>query len=137
MEWTNKVCYNENDDTMNLDKINLLADKMRKNEYEVIVCSSKEEAKKIILEMCKDKSVGIGDSHTINDLNILEDLQKQNDRLYAMQLDKSRENKINSMITDIFVHTQDYVVIVLQKIEYVEQLLYIIKGQNKHQQQLF
>lgn len=88
---------------MDLDKINLLADKMRKNEYEVIVCNTKAEAKKIVLEMCKDKSVGIGDSHSINDLNILEDLQKQNDKLYAMQLDKSRENKIKSMITDIFI----------------------------------
>ena len=98
-----KVCYNEYGDNMDLDKINLLADKMRRNEYEVIVCSNKEEAKKIILDMCKDKSVGIGDSHSINDLNILDDLQKQNDKLYAMQLDKSRENKINSMITDIFI----------------------------------
>lgn len=83
--------------------INELAEKMRKNEYEVIVCNTKEEAKQKILEMCKNKSVGIGDSHTIVDLNILDDLKSQNDKLYAMQLDKSRENKIKSMTTDIFI----------------------------------
>ena len=88
---------------MNLDKLNMLADKMRKNEYNVIVCSTKEETKNIVIDMCKDKSVGIGDSHTINDLNILDDLRKQNDELYAMQLDKSRENKIKSLTTDIFL----------------------------------
>ena len=83
--------------------INELAEKMRKNEYEVIVCNTKEETKQKILEMCKNKSVGIGDSHTIVDLNILDDLKKQSDKLYAMQLDKSRENKIKSMTTDIFI----------------------------------
>ena len=88
---------------MNLDELNMLADKMRKNEYNVIVCSTKEETKNIVIDMCKDKSVGIGDSHTINDLNILDDLRKQNDELYAMQLDKSRENKIKSLTTDIFI----------------------------------
>lgn len=88
---------------MDLEKLNLLADIMRKNEYEVIVCNTKEDAKRIILDMCKDKSVGIGDSHTINDLDILDDLKKQNDKLYAMQLDKSRENKIKSLTTDIFI----------------------------------
>ena len=62
---------------MDLEKLNLLADIMRKNEYEVIVCNTKEDAKRIILDMCKDKSVGIGDSHTINDLDILDDLKKQ------------------------------------------------------------
>lgn len=87
---------------MNLDEINLLADKMRKNEYEVIVCNTKEEAKKIVIDMCKNKSVGIGDSHTIMDLNVLDELEKQNN-LYAMQLDKSRENKIKSLTTDIFI----------------------------------
>ena len=97
------MCYNEFGDSMNLDELNILADKMRKNEYNVIVCSTKEEAKNIVIDMCKDKSVGIGDSHTINDLNILDDLRKQNDELYAMQLDKSRENKIKSLTTDIFL----------------------------------
>ncbi len=87
---------------MNLDEINLLADKMRKNEYEVIVCNTKEEAKKIVIDMCKNKSVGIGDSHTIMNLNVLDELEKQNN-LYAMQLDKSRENKIKSLTTDIFI----------------------------------
>lgn len=80
-----------------------LAEKMRKNEYEVIVCNTKDEARKIIIDMCKNKSVGIGDSHTIVDLNILDDLKSQNDKLYAMQLDKSRENKIKSLTTDIFI----------------------------------
>ena len=88
---------------MNSDILILLAEKMRKNEYEVIVCNTKDEARKIIIDMCKDKSVGIGDSHTVVDLNILEDLEKQNEKLYAMQLDKSRENKVKSMITDIFI----------------------------------
>lgn len=83
--------------------INELAEKMRKNEYEVIVCNTKDEARKIIIDMCKNKSVGIGDSHTIGDLNILDDLKSQNDKLYAMQLDKSRENKIKSLTTDIFI----------------------------------
>lgn len=83
--------------------INELAEKMRKNEYEVIVCNTKDEARKIIIDMCKNKSVGIGDSHTIVDLNILDDLKSQNDKLYAMQLDKSRENKIKSLTTDIFI----------------------------------
>ena len=87
---------------MNLDKINLLADKMKKNEYEVIVCNTKEEARKIIIDMCKDKSVGIGDSHTIKDSNILDEL-KENEKRYAMQLDKSREMYIKSLTTDIFI----------------------------------
>lgn len=53
---------------MNLDD---LAKKMRLNEYDVDVVQTKDDAKKIILDMCSNKIVGIGDSHTISELKIM------------------------------------------------------------------
>lgn len=85
---------------MNLED---LARKMRLNEYEVDVVKTKEDAKRIILDICTDKIVGIGDSHTISDLNIIDELKEKAKALYAMQLDKSRENKLKSLITDVFL----------------------------------
>ncbi|HCC03689.1 MAG TPA: lactate utilization protein [Clostridiales bacterium] len=80
-----------------------LAKKMRLNEYEVDVVNSKEEAKEIILNMCSNKVVGIGDSHTISELNVIDELKQNTKELYAMQIDKSRENKLKSLIVDVFL----------------------------------
>ena len=82
--------------------LEVLAKKLRFNEYEVDVCNNKEEARKIIIDMCKDKVVGIGDSHTITDLNVIDEIKNVSKELHAMQLDKSRENKIKSLTTQIF-----------------------------------
>lgn len=80
-----------------------LAQKMRLNEYEVDVVETKDDAKKIILDMCSDKIVGIGDSHTISELDVIDDLKIKTKELYAMQLNKSRENKLKSLIADVFL----------------------------------
>ena len=88
---------------MNINDLNILADKMRQNEYNVLVCETKEQARDIIVDMCKNKSVGIGDSHTISDLGVINILKEQNEMLYAMQLDKSKENKVRSLTADIFI----------------------------------
>ena len=88
-----------------MDKTRLLklAEKMRINEYEVLVVDNRDEAKELILKICRDKSVGIGDSHTIRDLNIIDDLQNVSKKLYAMQLDKSRKNKLKSIQANEFI----------------------------------
>ena len=65
-------------------RLEKLAEKMRYNGYEVLVFNTKEEAKNEILNMCKNKIIGIGDSHTINDLEILDDIQSVSKELYAM-----------------------------------------------------
>ena len=88
---------------MENERLEKLAEKMRFNGYEVLVCDTKEEAKREILNMCKNKVIGIGDSHTINDLEILNDIQFISKELYAMQIDKSRENKLKSMLVDLFI----------------------------------
>lgn len=88
---------------MENERLEKLAEKMRFNGYEVLVCNTKEEAKSEILNMCKNKVIGIGDSHTINDLEILNDIQSISKELYAMQIDKSRENKLKSMMVDLFI----------------------------------
>ena len=85
---------------MNLES---LAEKLRLNEYEVEIANTKEDANRMILDMCTDKIVGIGDSHMINDLNIIDELKEKSKELYAMQLDKSRENKLKSIIVDVFL----------------------------------
>lgn len=88
-----------------MDKSRLLnlAEKMRVNEYEVFVEDTKEDAKKRILELCKDKTVGVGDSHTIYDLNVIDEIEKVSKTMYAMKLNKSRENKLKSIQAEVFI----------------------------------
>jgi len=88
---------------MKNERLEKLAKKLEFNGYEVMICNTKEEAKQEVLNMCKDKIVGIGDSHTIVDLNVLDDIKSTAKELYAMQIDKSRENKLKSMIVDLFI----------------------------------
>ena len=88
---------------MDNSRLENLAKKLEFNGYEVMVVNTKEEAKQEILKMCKDKVVGIGDSHTIDDLDVLDDIKSTSKELYAMRLDKSRENKLKSMTVDLFI----------------------------------
>ena len=88
---------------MDKDRLLNLAEKMRINEYEVFVEDNKEDAKKRILDICKGKTIGVGDSHTIYDLDVVDDIQKVGKKLYAMKLDKSRENKLKSIQAEVFI----------------------------------
>ena len=99
------IFLNDSKGKYNMENLRLekLAEKMRYNGYEVLVFNTKEEAKNEILNMCKNKIIGIGDSHTINDLEILDDIQSVSKELYAMQISKSRENKLKSMMVDLFI----------------------------------
>lgn len=86
-----------------MGRLEALADKLRKNEYEVVIFDTKELAKDYLLNMCANKSVGIGDSHTIDEIGLIPELQAHNKELYICQLDKSFANKRKSMEADIFL----------------------------------
>lgn len=88
---------------MENERLEKLANKFRFNDYETIVFQSKKEAKDYLLKICEGKSVGVGDSHTVEDLGVLSQLQQISKNLYAMGLDKSRPNKLNSLTADIFI----------------------------------
>ncbi len=86
-----------------MDRLEQLAIKLRNNEYEVEVFNNKEEARNYLLKVCQDKSVGIGDSHTIMEIGLIEKLQATTKNLFACPLDKSPENKKKSIVADIFL----------------------------------
>lgn len=88
---------------MENERLEKLAKKLRFNGYDVLICNTKEEAKEEIINMCKNKTIGIGDSHTIIDLDVLDNIKEEAKALYAMQIDKSRENKLKSMMVDLFI----------------------------------
>lgn len=51
---------------------------LKKNNFNAVYVATKEEAKQKVLELAGDsKSIGVGGSTTVNQLNVLEELQKQ------------------------------------------------------------
>lgn len=88
---------------MEKERLEKLAERFRFNDYETIVCDTKQEAKTILLEICKNKNVGIGDSHSVEDVCSFEDFEKSANNLYAMGLDKSMPNRKNCLTADVFI----------------------------------
>lgn len=88
---------------MENERLERLANKFRFNDYEAIVCYTKQEARDALLEICKDKNVGVGDSHSVEDICSFDDLKKKSKNLYAMGLDKSMPNRKACLTADVFV----------------------------------
>ena len=88
---------------MDIKRLEKLADKLRINEYQAIVCETGDDAVSFIKKHCKGKIVGMGDSHSVIEIGLIEALQSDGVELYACQLDKSRENKLRTISSDIFV----------------------------------
>jgi hypothetical protein len=77
--------------------------KLKLNEYDVGVFDDIDAANEYIASLCVEKTIGIGDSHTIKDIGLLEILQKQNNKLTTCFSDKSKENKLKTIASDIFL----------------------------------
>lgn len=77
--------------------------KFEMNEYDAVFFEDVKSANEFILNICKDKTVGIGDSHTLREMSIIEELKKESRELYSCTLDKSRENKLKSIMADVFI----------------------------------
>lgn len=88
---------------MEKDRINKIIKRLAMNEFDAVYFEDKEKAKEFILNICQNKSVGVGDSHTIREIGLIEILQNNVKELYACPLDKSRENKLKSISADIFI----------------------------------
>lgn len=86
-----------------MEKLNTLAKKLKLNEYDVEVFDDIYSANEYIASLCIGKIVGLGDSHTIRDMGLFEVLQKQNNNLTTCFSDKSKENKLKTIASDIFL----------------------------------
>lgn len=86
-----------------MDRLEKLAEKIRKNEFDAKVFNTKEEAVEYIAEACKGKTIGIGDSHTITSIGLIEALKKQGNEIYACQINKEREYKLKTLTTNVFI----------------------------------
>jgi L-lactate utilization protein LutB len=84
-------------------RLNKLSQKLILNEWNVWVCHDKNDATDYVAELCKGKVIGLGDSHTISDIGLLDRLQQNGETIFACQLDKSRENKLKTLNSEIFI----------------------------------
>lgn len=86
-----------------MERLQRLAKKLQKNEYEVEICASSKEAVDYLLKRCQNKVVGIGDSHTVKKIGLLESFQKNNIEVHECITDKSKESKLKSIDVDTFI----------------------------------
>ena len=99
-------------DWFNEMKMTETMENLRDNDFEVITCSSSEEAKEEILDLINEDSlIGVGGSVTIRELNILEELKSRDVEVAdhwkahekgksAEEVRKIREKHLNS---DVFL----------------------------------
>jgi L-lactate utilization protein LutC len=90
-------------DFMENDRINKLIQKLKLNEFNAFYFEDKNKAVDFISNICSGKTVGIGDSHTIKEMGLIEKLETITKKLSACQLDKSRKNKLKSISSDVFI----------------------------------
>ena len=84
--------------------LNVLAKKLRENEFEVKVFSTADAAVKSILQRCTGKSVGLADSATIVRSGLLEALKtKNNELLYAGNINRNRITRRKAATADVFI----------------------------------
>lgn len=88
---------------MNKLLIDDLSKKLVRNEWEVKVFDDPKEAADHIAEMCSGKVIGVGDSHTIIEIGLLDKLKEQGETIHACQFDKSRSNKLKTLSSEIFL----------------------------------
>lgn len=88
---------------MERKRIDNLINKFKSNEFDSLYFEDIDKANDYISTICKGKIVGIGDSHTILEIGLIDKLKKISKRLYACQLDKSKKNKLKSISSDVFI----------------------------------
>ncbi len=88
---------------MEKERLNKLIKRLELNEFDVVYCDDRNKVNEYVLNICKDKSVGVGDSHTLREIGLIDELQKNITNLYACPLDKTRENKLKSITADVFI----------------------------------
>jgi len=80
-----------------------LIDKFKANGFDAIFCKDIVEAREEILKRVKGKSVGIGDSHTIIDMEILEEIKKVACGVFTSLEDKSIQARRKETAQEIYI----------------------------------
>ena len=92
------------DENCDNDKLQTLARKLRENEFDTDVFSTKEQAVDYILRRCAGKTVGLGDSGTFSQMGLLEKLKiSVGDQLYACHTHQNRDTARKAITADVFI----------------------------------
>jgi transcriptional regulator with XRE-family HTH domain len=109
MEWTatnaqtTQPEYVQTTTTSDFD-LEVLAEKLKNNGFEAIVFQNPNQAADYIVRTCIGKSVGIGHSVTIDQMDIFRRLKVENsEEVYSIDARKSRENAKKAMTSDVFI----------------------------------
>jgi len=92
---------NEEDTRKEYD-LNTLAQKLRKNEFEVEIFPRSEPATNYIMTRCSKKTVGLGDSYSLWQIGLLERLKKTNDAEWVGDK-KDRDTRKKAMTANVFI----------------------------------
>jgi transcriptional regulator with XRE-family HTH domain len=93
------------------DNLHILADRMRKNGYEVAVFSTSSDAVTHIMRKCKGKSVGFIESVSITQMGLVKALQENNKDVFASDSNhsRSRETARRAITADVFINSPNAV----------------------------
>jgi len=84
--------------------LEVLAQRLRKNEYDALVFSNKEEAADYILKRCEGKTVGLANSITCANADLFDKFRKvSHDEIYESDNHKNRESSKKAMIADVYI----------------------------------
>jgi transcriptional regulator with XRE-family HTH domain len=95
---------NDTDDGSNGYDLEVLANRLRKNEFEAVVFATSKEAVEYIVQRCDTQSVGIASSTAIKTMGLLERLQSEEGvNLHANDLNKSRDSKKSAITSNVYI----------------------------------
>ena len=81
-----------------------LAGKLEFNGWNVIIAADKAEAARAVMELCRDKqTIGIGDSHSVKECGIIEQLQAAGKQVVGRAISKEREEKLKAFGAEMFI----------------------------------